>query len=233
MRFIRVSVRIVIFLSLVISLSFLFISKSKLDPIPFTLKEGEVKCEKKNDCLDKAKNIFSQKISEQLQVKKDSFKRVNAIFTDFALIPLEYKVELENTSYVRVYITGTNQTQNITKVYLTCSFDDIPTRMEYLGRITIFKNLELNNFQTDILNKFDGCVLSSGGVEAEIKGWSWPSGEFLQMSLNRSFKVFPTLTKMSIFLIILKSLILSLLVLPILKQGGLFFKNGTSYFIKD
>ena len=228
----RIILRLILLLFFVALLSIFFIQKAHVSPIHFSLKEGEISCETTEECLKKVKDNISNEATQQLQIKKDEFRRATSILVSFALIPIEYKVDFENSSYLKVWITDTNQKKNITNFSVTCNFNGVSKNLKYHDRLTIYKNLGLDDFQGELFDRFDGCQQSPGLIS--IKGpFVWPKGEFFKVSFERDFKFIPQLKWTSIFLIFLQSFLVTLLVLPILKQGGLYITKGIKYFFDE
>ena len=230
----KIILRFGLLLFFVALLSVFFIQKARIDPIPFSLREGEISCETTEECLKKVKDNVSIEATSQLQVRKDEFKRATSFLVSFALIPIEYKVDFENFSHLKVWITGTNQSEHVTDLAVTCNFGGTSRNLKYKERLTIYKNLKLDTFREEILDRFDGCVPSPGFTTIEgVKGWVWPPGEFIKMSFERDFYFILQLSWISILLIFFQSFVVTLLVLPILKQGGLYVKKGIKYFFDE
>ena len=225
--------RLGLLLFFVAFLSMFFIQKAWIHPILFSLKEGEISCETTEECLKKVKDNVSKGIAEQLQAQKNEFRRTTFILASFALIPIEYKIDFENYSHLKIWITGTDQNKNVIISSVACNFNNVPQNLKYAERLTIYQNLELDKFQEELFDRFDGCVPSAGVTDVKIKGWIWPPGAFLKMSFEREFQFIPQLRWISIFLIFLQSFIVILLALPILKQGGLYIVKGIKYFFDE
>ncbi len=231
----KIILRLGLLLFFVVLLSIFFIQKARIHPILFSLKEGEISCETTEDCLKKVKDNISKGIAEQLQIQKNEFRRTTFILASFALLPVEYKIDFENRSYLKVWITGTDQKENVTDLPIECNFNGMSKNLKYAERFTIYQNLELDKFQDELFDRFDGCVISSsaGILDLKVKGWIWPPGAFLKVSFERDFQFIPQLRWTSIILIFLQSFIVILLILPVLRQGGLYITKGIKYFFNE
>lgn len=225
--------RLLALLLFVFILSYLLISLAQLEPIQFSLKTGEFKCDKIEDCIEMAKEKSLSNFSEQIQIKKAEFKRITSILRWFAFVPLEYEVNVKNLSYLIFSVTGTDFNKRINDgVIINCKIGNKPFDLQYGDNIPIFDKLEFDDFQENLFNQFDGCNFVSAG--AAVRGpFIWPSGEYIKLTFERDLQFVPRLVGISKLLIIIQVIILVLIALPVFRQAGLFINKGRNYFFKN
>jgi len=202
---------------------------AQLQPIQFSLKTGEFPCDTMEDCIKMAKEKSLDNLSEQIQTRKAEFKRVTSILQWFAFVPLEYEINIKNLSYLRFFITGTDQEEIINDVIIGCNFDNKSFNFKHNDSVLIFDKLEIDDFQENLFNQFDGCNLISSHVKIEGP-FDWPSKEYIKLTFERDLQFVPRLIGISKLLIVIQIFLLVLIALPVFRQTGLFIKKGSNYF---
>jgi len=230
----RSLIRALILLIGVFIVTGLLIFFAQIKPIDFTLKTGEIKCDSEEECIQKAKEESLEGLSNQIQIKKIEFRRITSILRQFTFVPIEYEVYLKNYSTLKFVVTGTNYENVIKDISVDCKIEGQSYNLHYDGSVRIFESLELNDFQDNLFNQFDGCTLTQdqGLIHVNDKPFIWPSGESIIVSFERNLQFVPQLMIISKLLILLQAIIIILIALPILRQAGLFIKKGKKYFFE-